>query len=164
MPSENLLNLLNVLNAYAFSSWPGSKKKKQVHPRVFGSHSHRCLKINQSKCYSIITRSILISVRRLSQFIWISWKILRLNKIPSENMTKWSLCFMIIPLALHTIIPSMLQCLGPIGKNSHEQNIWRHHTSFSAQLVQPLRVRVDMEVMAMGELFKSSQCPRTWCS
>ena len=36
-----------------------------------------------------------------------------------------------VSLAVHTLLPLMLQCLDPIGKKSHQQQIWRQPMNFS---------------------------------
>ena len=46
-----------------------------------------------------------------------------LTKILSWNVTKEGLFFNIIPLVVHTLFPTMLQCLDPIGKESYQQQI-----------------------------------------
>ena len=49
-------------------------------------------------------------------------------------MIKWGLFFNIIPLAIQTLLPSVLQCLDFIGKKKkkkHLQQIWHHHINFS---------------------------------
>ena len=43
--------------------------------------------------------------------------------------------FNIVPLPLiivHTVLPSVLQCLDHIDKKIHEHQIWRHKMNFSA--------------------------------
>ena len=46
----------------------------------------------------------------------IGGKVHRLTKTLSWNMTKWGLFFYIVFLAVHTVVPSVLLCLDPIGK------------------------------------------------
>ena len=41
----------------------------------------------------------------------VSWKVDRLTKIFSWNVTKWCLFFNIVSLAVHTLLSSVLQCL-----------------------------------------------------
>ena len=65
----------------------------------------------------------------------LGWKIHRLTKIISWNVTKWSLFFNIVPpflLVVCALFPFVLQCLDPIGQKNHLQLIWYHHWRFSA--------------------------------
>ena len=50
----------------------------------------------------------------------VDWKV---HRLLSLNVTKWGLFFNIIHLAVHTLLPSVLQCLHPIGPKSHLQQI-----------------------------------------
>ena len=56
----------------------------------------------------------------------VGWKVHRLTKILSWNVTSWGLFFNVIPLAIYIRLPSVLQCLDPIGWKSHQQKniIW----------------------------------------
>ena len=56
--------------------------------------------------------------RLLSKFIesLFDQKIHKLTKYSHGIMTKWGLFFNIVPIVIHTILPLMLQCLGPIGQ------------------------------------------------
>ena len=52
----------------------------------------------------------------------VSLKVLRLTKIFSWNVTKWGLFFNIVPLVVHTLLSSVLQCLDPIGQKVINSN------------------------------------------
>ena len=66
----------------------------------------------------------------------VSWKVHRLTKIPSWNVTKWGLFFNIVTFTVHSLLQLVLQCLDPIGNKIHQH----YHMNFSAQFVftQPL--------------------------
>lgn len=46
----------------------------------------------------------------------VGWKVHRLIKIITGNVTKCGLIFNIVPLAVHTFLPSVLQFLDPIDE------------------------------------------------
>ena len=70
----------------------------------------------------------------------VDWKVPRLTKILSKNVTKWGLFFNIIPLLVYTLFPLMLQFLDPIGQKSHQQQIWCLNFWDEAWLFLSLRV------------------------
>ena len=53
-------------------------------------------------------------------------------KIFAWNVTKWSLFFNIVLLAVHTLLPSEFQCLDPIGLKYDPQQIWHQPMNFTA--------------------------------
>ena len=61
----------------------------------------------------------------LCLYMRVGWKVHRLAKILSWNVTKWG-------LFSNTFILSVLHCLNPIDQKSHQQQIWYHHMDFSA--------------------------------
>ena len=63
-------------------------------------------------------------------YMKVGWKVHRLTKILSKNVTKCGYFFNIVSFAFHTLLPLVLQCLDPIGPNSHQQQIWLHHINF----------------------------------
>ena len=69
--------------------------------------------------YIHIYMHIYIYIINIYKFI--CWKVHRLTKILSQNMTKCGLLFNIVPLVMHTFLPSVFQCLDPIGQKRHRQ-------------------------------------------
>ena len=62
----------------------------------------------------------------------VSWKVHRLNEILPCNVTKWGLFFNTVLFVVHALLSLELQCLNPIGKKIHQQQIWHHYMNFSA--------------------------------
>ena len=52
------------------------------------------------------------------------WKVYRLTKILSGNVTRWGLFFNIVSFVTHKLLPSVLQCLYPIGKKIIKITQW----------------------------------------
>ena len=46
-------------------------------------------------------------------------------------MTEWGLFFNIVSFAVYTLLPSVFQCLDPIGLKRHQRQNRRHHVNFS---------------------------------
>ena len=46
----------------------------------------------------------------------VDWKVHKLTKIPSWNVTEWDLFFHIVLLAVHTLLPSALHYMDPIDQ------------------------------------------------
>ena len=49
---------------------------------------------------------------------------------PRYYVARWRLFFSIDPLAVRTLLSSLLQCLSPSGQKSNQQQIWHHHKNF----------------------------------
>ena len=77
-----------------------------------------------------VIHSLQVSIYQFSRMN-LGWKVHRLTKILSWDMTKWGLFLNIVPQAVCTLLSSVLQCLDPIGQKSHQQQIWSH-MKFSA--------------------------------
>ena len=60
----------------------------------------------------------------------VSCKVHWLNEILSWNVAKHGLFLQHSSPCSHIPFLLLLQCLDPIGQNSHQQQIWSHHMNF----------------------------------
>ena len=76
--------------------------------------------------------SVYFCIQIFISSMMVSWKFQRLTKMHSLNVTKVSLFFNTVLLTVYTLLPLLLQCIDPIVKNSHPQQIWHQPMNFSA--------------------------------
>ena len=65
---------------------------------------------------------------------WLSW-----------NVTKWCLFFNIVPFAVHTLLPSVLQYLDPIDQKNYEQQIQHPHMNFSTHFQIYIKTKMNLQ-------------------
>ena len=85
----------------------------------------------------------------------VDWKVQGLTKILTWN----------VPLAVHTLLPSVLLYLDFIDQKSHQQQIWCHHMNFSARPHRPAGSlhTSSIGVAVLGFHWSKSHQQQIWC-